>query len=113
MKRVGKLIRNQQVLGSIPSAGSSLFERSDRQQHRPAPLTGASCGPSRLRRLQAAGKERSRRVPALSSSFATFAWPWPLARLNTEVPEAARGQAAEKLTRVDSSRSLLQRNREF
>jgi type I restriction enzyme R subunit len=36
-----------------------------------------------------------------------------LARLNKELPEAAREQAIEKLTRVDFSRSLLQHNREF
>jgi type I restriction enzyme R subunit len=36
-----------------------------------------------------------------------------LARLNREIPEAAREQAVEKLIRVDHSRSLLQHNREF
>jgi type I restriction enzyme R subunit len=36
-----------------------------------------------------------------------------LVRLNPEIPEAAREQAVEKLTRVDYSRSLLQHNREF
>src|SRR6266540_1586622 len=36
-----------------------------------------------------------------------------LGRLNPEIPEAAREQAVEKLTRVDYSRSLLQHNREF
>jgi len=36
-----------------------------------------------------------------------------LARLNPEIPEAAREQAVEKLTRIDPSRSLLQHNREF
>ena len=36
-----------------------------------------------------------------------------LARLNPEIPEVAREQAVDKLTRVDHSRSLLQHNREF
>jgi type I restriction enzyme R subunit len=34
-------------------------------------------------------------------------------RLNPELPEAVRGQAVEKLTRVDFTRSLVQHNREF
>jgi type I restriction enzyme R subunit len=36
-----------------------------------------------------------------------------LARLNSGLPESAREQAIEKLTRVDSARSLVQHNREF
>ena len=36
-----------------------------------------------------------------------------IARLNPTIPEAAREQAVETLTRVDYSRSLLQHNREF
>ena len=36
-----------------------------------------------------------------------------LVRLNPELPESAREQAIEKLTRVDFARSLLQHNREF
>ena len=36
-----------------------------------------------------------------------------LERLNKDLPESAREQAVEKLTRVDYSRSLLQHNREF
>jgi type I restriction enzyme R subunit len=36
-----------------------------------------------------------------------------LSRLNPDLPEAAREQAVEKLTRADFSRSLLQHNREF
>ena len=36
-----------------------------------------------------------------------------LARLNPDLPESAREQAVEKLTRVDFSRSLLQHNREY
>src|SRR2546426_11098765 len=36
-----------------------------------------------------------------------------LARLNSTLPESAREQAVEKLTRVDFSRSLVQHNREF
>lgn len=36
-----------------------------------------------------------------------------LARLNPELPDAAREQAADKLTRIDFARSLLQHNREF
>src|SRR5262245_15228466 len=36
-----------------------------------------------------------------------------LARLNPTLPESAREQAVEKLTRVDFSRSLLQHNREY
>src|SRR5436853_4361524 len=35
-----------------------------------------------------------------------------LARLNPELPETAREQALEKLTRVDFARSLIQHNRE-
>ncbi len=35
------------------------------------------------------------------------------ARLNTDLPEEARQQAVEKLTRADFSRSLIQHNREF
>ena len=34
-------------------------------------------------------------------------------RLNRDLPESAREQAVEKLTRVDFARSLIQRNREF
>ncbi|MDD2708551.1 MAG: type I restriction endonuclease subunit R [Verrucomicrobiae bacterium] len=34
-------------------------------------------------------------------------------RLNTDLPESAREQAIEKLTRVDFARSLIQQNREF
>jgi type I restriction enzyme, R subunit len=34
-------------------------------------------------------------------------------RLNPQMPQSAREQAIEKLTRVDLSRSLLQHNREF
>jgi type I restriction enzyme R subunit len=36
-----------------------------------------------------------------------------LARLNKDIPEVAREQAVEKLTRIDFARSLLQHNREF
>src|SRR5437773_3733860 len=36
-----------------------------------------------------------------------------LIRLNPDLPESAREQAVEKLTRVDFSRSLLQHNREY
>ena len=36
-----------------------------------------------------------------------------LARLNPELPESARAQAVEKLTRIDFARSLIQNNREF
>jgi type I restriction enzyme, R subunit len=36
-----------------------------------------------------------------------------LARLNPELPETARAQAVEKLTRVDHARSLIQHNREL
>ena len=36
-----------------------------------------------------------------------------LARLNPDIPEAAREQAIEKLTRIDFARSLIQHNREF
>jgi len=36
-----------------------------------------------------------------------------LARLNPDLPEAARNQAVEKFTRVDFSRSLVQHNREY
>src|SRR5438034_5401120 len=36
-----------------------------------------------------------------------------LARLNPDIPESAREQAVEKLTRIDFARSLLQHNREF
>jgi type I restriction enzyme R subunit len=36
-----------------------------------------------------------------------------LERLNPDIPEAARQQAIDKLTRVDFARSLLQHNREF
>src|SRR5687768_11493749 len=36
-----------------------------------------------------------------------------LARLNPDIPEEARNQAIEKLTRVDFARSLLQHNREL
>jgi len=36
-----------------------------------------------------------------------------LARLNPDLPAAAREQAVEKLTRMDFARSLLQHNREF
>ena len=36
-----------------------------------------------------------------------------VADLNQELPETARDQAIEKLTRVDYSRSLVQHNREF
>ena len=36
-----------------------------------------------------------------------------LARLNPDIPESARKQAGEKLTRVDLSRSLAQHNRDF
>src|SRR5213596_3258797 len=35
-----------------------------------------------------------------------------LARLNPDIPESAREQAVEKLTRVEFARSLLQHNRE-
>jgi type I restriction enzyme R subunit len=35
-----------------------------------------------------------------------------LVRLNPDLPESAREQAIEKLTRIDFSRSLLQHNRE-
>ena len=36
-----------------------------------------------------------------------------LARLNKEIPEVAREQAIEKLTRIDFARSLVQHNRDF
>ena len=36
-----------------------------------------------------------------------------LARLNRDLPEQAKEQAVEKLTRVDFARSLVQQNREF
>ena len=36
-----------------------------------------------------------------------------LERLNPDLPEAAREQAVEKLTRIDYARSLVQHNREF
>src|SRR5712691_8041247 len=36
-----------------------------------------------------------------------------LAQLNPDLPESAREQAVEKLTRVDFSRSLVQHNREY
>lgn len=36
-----------------------------------------------------------------------------LARLNPELPESAREQAVEKLTRIDFARSLIQHNREY
>ena len=36
-----------------------------------------------------------------------------LARLNPELPESARAQAVEMLTRIDFARSLIQHNREF
>ena len=36
-----------------------------------------------------------------------------LARLNPDIPEAAREQAIEKLTRIDFARSLVQHNREY
>lgn len=36
-----------------------------------------------------------------------------IARLNPELPEVARKQAVEKLTRVDLARSLVQHNREY
>ena len=36
-----------------------------------------------------------------------------LARLNPELPESAREQAVEKLTRIDFARSLIQHNREI
>jgi type I restriction enzyme, R subunit len=36
-----------------------------------------------------------------------------LARLNANIPEVAREQAMEKLTRIDGARSLLQHNREY
>ena len=36
-----------------------------------------------------------------------------LARLNPDLPESAREQAVEKLTRIDFARSLVQHNREF
>jgi len=36
-----------------------------------------------------------------------------LACLNPELPESAREQAIEKLTRIDFARSLIQHNREF
>ncbi len=36
-----------------------------------------------------------------------------LARLNPELPQSAREQAIEKLTRIDFARSLIQHNREF
>ena len=36
-----------------------------------------------------------------------------LARLNPELPDAAREQALDKLTRIDFARSLVQHNREF
>src|SRR5438093_555322 len=34
-------------------------------------------------------------------------------RLNPDIPEAARAQAVDKLTRVDLARSVLQHNREL
>jgi len=36
-----------------------------------------------------------------------------LTRLNPDIPESAREQAIEKLTRIDFARSLIQHNREF
>jgi type I restriction enzyme R subunit len=36
-----------------------------------------------------------------------------LQRLNPELPESARDQAVEKLTRIDFARSLIQQNKEF
>src|SRR3990172_5520635 len=36
-----------------------------------------------------------------------------IARLNPDIPETAREQAIEKLTRIDFARSLIQNNREF
>src|SRR3989442_9625688 len=36
-----------------------------------------------------------------------------LARLNPGLPESAREQAIEKITRIDFARSLIQHNREF
>ena len=36
-----------------------------------------------------------------------------LARLNPDIPDVAREQAVEKLTRIDFARSLVQHNREF
>ncbi|TAK54993.1 MAG: type I restriction endonuclease subunit R [Gammaproteobacteria bacterium] len=36
-----------------------------------------------------------------------------LARLNPDLPESAREQAVEKLTRIDFARSLIQHNREY
>src|SRR5664280_168833 len=36
-----------------------------------------------------------------------------LARLNPKLPESAREQAVEKLTRIDFARSLIQHNREY
>src|SRR2546422_189297 len=36
-----------------------------------------------------------------------------LERLNPDLPESARQQAVEKLTRIDFNRSLIQHNREF
>jgi type I restriction enzyme, R subunit len=36
-----------------------------------------------------------------------------LARLNPDLPESAREQAIEKITRIDFARSLIQHNREF
>jgi type I restriction enzyme, R subunit len=36
-----------------------------------------------------------------------------LARLNPDIPETAREQAIEKLTRIDFARSLIQHNRDF
>jgi type I restriction enzyme R subunit len=36
-----------------------------------------------------------------------------LGRLNPELPESAREQAVEKLTRIDFARSLVQHNREY
>jgi type I restriction enzyme R subunit len=36
-----------------------------------------------------------------------------VARLNPDLPEPAREEALEKLTRIDFARSLLQHNREY
>src|SRR5437899_11951371 len=36
-----------------------------------------------------------------------------IARLNPELPQSARDQAVEKLSRIDFARSLIQHNREF
>jgi hypothetical protein len=36
-----------------------------------------------------------------------------LVRLNPDLPESAREQAVEKITRIDFARSLIQHNREY